>query len=228
MTDHILPGPAFPFGGAGAGGGAPLAVLNSGAPRNALVNARGEPTAPDDIVRRLRQIDERLGIRWVSASVILGIPGHWAITLRWREGDPRYAMIQRGDMRPGSDHDMIGDLAPDCSVEEIPGWFVANVKRFGGDAREIDYLLGRVGHWNDEQEKKNADPLVELAEEIFGTNAAAIARDLDRAGVRAPGATIVHHVGARSNDLHGHGKKKDRADFEAFVRDGGTAEDIKG
>lgn len=83
-----------------------------------ILNHLGTPEPPSDIVRRLRQVDPDLGLRFVPF-----VTGDlWAITLRWPEKDPRREDIQKGLRDPRFDWDAICYLPIDCPPDQAFGY----------------------------------------------------------------------------------------------------------
>lgn len=133
-----------------------------------LVGRDGQPTPPSEVVRRLEQVNPRLGVR------VQRIPGQegywWAFTLAWASEDPRWQLVQRGDMSPDSTFDIIGQLPRDAGVDEAYGYFVASAKAIH-DQGDRDAILARAERWAQEpfeQLKAEAGQAVEeAAEELF-------------------------------------------------------------
>lgn len=151
-------------------------ILDAGGRPLATHDSYRAPDPPADILARLHQIDPKLGLLWspktrdnVTGEIVL-LP-HWMLTMGWRDDDPRWAMVRRGDMAPGDAFDRIGDLPPDCAVEDAYGWFVANVKRWRGDKDEVTRLLSRAHHFNAQREKEIMDDTLSYADELIEANA---------------------------------------------------------
>lgn len=140
-----------------------LAARN-GVPETVLTDARGRPEPPAEIVAALQRMDPALGLRFASGS-----PGYWAFTLRWHANDRRHLLIQRQEMSPEDDFDMLGALPLDCPADQAVGYFIDSVKRWNGK-EDVTRLLSRVGEWNVAQEQRNLAPALEFAEELLDAN----------------------------------------------------------
>jgi hypothetical protein len=103
-----------------------------------ILNFRGEPTPPSDIVARLAQVHPALALRFVS--------GAWAVTWTWAESDPRRERIRQGEIPEESAHDIVGYLPIGCSAEEAPAYIERSFKQFPRD--DIKQLLERLHHYN--------------------------------------------------------------------------------
>ena len=69
------------------------------------------PFAPEpnaDVLRTLKQIDERLGLRYLPVGA-----GCWAITEKWGDDDKRRSRIRAGEMAPDMDFDILGFASED-------------------------------------------------------------------------------------------------------------------
>lgn len=83
-----------------------------------LLGADGTPQPPQDILRRLRAVDARLGIKFLAH--VPETP--WCVTLAWHENDPRREMIRTGDLAPENGVDVICRLPHDCPVSEAAAY----------------------------------------------------------------------------------------------------------
>ena len=82
-----------------------------------LITPRGEPIPPQEAVRRLRDIDERLSVKWVPSAA----GAYWAIIETWMHGDPRWERVATGEITRDQAFDLRAMLPPDCSAEESVG-----------------------------------------------------------------------------------------------------------
>lgn len=96
-----------------------------------LITPRGEPVPPQEAVRRLREIDERLTVKWVPSAV----GAYWAIVETWPRGDARWERVQAGEITEAQAFDLRAMLPPDCSAEQAVG-FVERFFRPVGHAGE--------------------------------------------------------------------------------------------
>lgn len=97
------------------------------------------PVPPSDL---LAEIERR-----VAGAGLLYTKAAWAITLKWRESDPRWRFIQSGEMQPAGAFDVVGYLPITCSLDEAPALIERELKNWPEDAfRE---LRDAVTQWND-------------------------------------------------------------------------------
>jgi hypothetical protein len=144
-----------------------------------IVYATPEP--PADIVRRLRQVDERLDLRWVSYRntdyANVNENAYWAIVLNWAENDKRWMYVQRGEMSPESTFDIIAMLPPDCDVEQAFGFFQRGLRGRVQTKNDVDLIVSRVHKWNEDVRAEAMKGTMELAEELIETNAGTLFRE---------------------------------------------------
>lgn len=143
-----------------------------------LLTDRGLPAPPQDIVRRLRQIDADLGLVWVEG------PKCWAFTIRWRPTDRRQEKRQRGEIAPDGDFDILGYLPADCPADEAFGYFVKSAKRLNGTPDEVNALLSKVHHYNDGVTREQNAAVEEYAGELFRINRHRIGEELGEHVIR--------------------------------------------
>jgi hypothetical protein len=83
---------------------------------------------------QLKQIDALLDIRWfgtIAWNERNATPeGRYALVVRWPQGDPRYALIQSGDL---------GD-----DPHDILGWFSADMQNADTAAMDVDSIESKV------------------------------------------------------------------------------------
>lgn len=96
----------------------PSAVYGGGA---RLVNERGEPVPPQDVVDRLKKVSPRLGLRWVPGSAFGSSP-YFGLTERWKDGDPRWERVRTGELAEARAYDLIQMFPLDCSVPEMAAY----------------------------------------------------------------------------------------------------------
>jgi len=63
-----------------------------------LVGVDQNPLPPTQLLARLQEIDERLGVRWSPHNE------SWAVTERWVQGDKRWVLFQSGQIGEPVDH----------------------------------------------------------------------------------------------------------------------------
>ena len=83
-----------------------------------LITPRGEPIPPQEAVRRLREIDERLSVKWVPSAT----GPYWGIIETWKAGDERWSRVTTGEITPEQAFDLRAMLPGDCSAEQAVGF----------------------------------------------------------------------------------------------------------
>lgn len=134
---------------------------------NIILGASGRPEPPTDIVRRLRAIDPGLSLRFIP-----GVIETWAITLTFREDDPRREGMRDGSISPDCDYDIIGWLPAGCPLDEAPGYVG---RAFGTHPKEsVRKMLQRMDEWNEkppEATQQVEEVVAELSDANFGLDA---------------------------------------------------------
>lgn len=97
------------------------------------------PRPPSDLVAEIERRVPGAGLLYTRAS--------WAITLKWREDDPRRRFIQSGEMQPHADFDVVGHLPVTCSLDEAPALIERELKNWPADA--FKELRTAIQEWND-------------------------------------------------------------------------------
>lgn len=130
------------------------------------------PVAPPEIVKRLKQIDDRLDLLYFNFPSRDG-PNvnhnqNWAIIQRWRQDDKRRIMIQLGQMAEASDFDILAWLPIDCTIDQAYSYFEKACRGKFRDNKDIEYCLNNLHKWN----KEAAVPkeVKEYAEEMIEAN----------------------------------------------------------
>lgn len=141
-----------------------------------ILTDRGDPSPPSDIVRRLQQVHESLGLRWCGHA--------WGLTYRWRADDPRRAMMQSGELSPEHDHDILVYLPTDCSAEEAFGYMERAVTRNWMGRDDIRQLCDRLFHYNEQVVKHRAADVLAYGDELIAANRTGIANELGGAAVK--------------------------------------------
>lgn len=165
---------------------------------SAIIGLDGQPLGPANITQRLKQIDPALGLRYVHGMK------QWAVTHKWSLTDSRRELIQRGDLNPEDDCDVIAWLPEDCSVDEAYGYIERQFVRMGPVKAEVAKMLERLDNFNDKQVDDVMQPVNDLAEELIETN--------------APTLFEGKHI-PKSTKIGRHKSKKDEKLFEEFMRD---------
>lgn len=81
-----------------------------------LLNDRGEPEPSPFVMDRLKAVHKSLGLKHTPH-----VGPQWAITFQWQPEDPRFAMVQSGELNPNRTYDIIGYLPMDCPLDDAPG-----------------------------------------------------------------------------------------------------------
>ena len=139
-----------------------------------LRDTMDRPLPLTNVVESLRRVDDRLDLKYVVYHHRDGVNTNrderWAIILRWSETDPRRVMIQRGQMDPGADFDVMAYLPLDCSPEEAFHYFASSAKQFHRKD-DVERLLSRIDKYNEKVTSDAKQSTVDLAEELISTNA---------------------------------------------------------
>ena len=149
-----------------AGGGPFAPPAGRSAPQSVLVNRFEEPIPPSDIVRRLKQIDPHLGLRYYNDSRQEGY--HWAVTWDWPANDRRREWIQQGQTPPDRAFDILTFLPSDCDPNDAYGFVVRSMRV--ASTPEIRKCLEWVARYNDDvtaaQDRQVTDPAMQHAEDL--------------------------------------------------------------
>lgn len=149
-----------------------------------VVNERGVPQAPADVVARLRAIDPRLELRCYR----FGITDQWAPVWRWDERDPRMARVQSGEIDPAAAVDILGYLPLDCTPANAVGYIERMLKSMesSGGYGYVTDLLAKVrahnaavsaGVWKPTLDKAN-EQIETKASGLFSTEKGRIAKSV--------------------------------------------------
>lgn len=124
-----------------------------------LLNAKGIPEAPTEIVRGLRNLHPSYGLRFIDG-------GRWAITWEWPEKDSRWSRVRSQEIPRESAYDIIGSLPIDCPVDQAAGYVERAIKAY--PIEEVRKHISRISHWNDvEVPKAQTQELVTSSLEDF-------------------------------------------------------------
>lgn len=178
-----------------------------------IVSGEGTPLPPSDILRRLKQVDDRLDMVFMPSRE----GGHWAIVERWGPNDQRRAMIQRGDMDADADFDMIGYAPVGVSVDDAFGILSKGLRRRSTDRASCAKMLDNLLYFNKARQEANKAPIKEFAAEMLDANAANIGKKIisREAGfsIDANGNLVGTPVRAK------HGRTKSERDAQAEMSD---------
>ena len=116
-----------------------------------LLTTAGHPVPPSDLVRRLRQVDPALDLKWFPSS------GCWGITAQWRADDSRRARVRSGEVAEADAYDAVCFVREDVSAEDAFHFFVRGLR--SASREDITKMLDRLSAWND----AHADALADAA-----------------------------------------------------------------
>jgi hypothetical protein len=133
-----------------------------------------------EIIRRMRQIDDRLGLKWCEFGSSGELTPQWAITMDWLPSDPRKELVQRGALSIGASHDIVHWLPLDCDVNAAHNFIERAFVRWSGSKADIEKLLSRLNKYNEEQTERNMQPEYDLADELVETNAGTLFREFGK------------------------------------------------
>lgn len=133
-------------------------------PSPILFGASGNPEPSTDIVRRLRELDPRLDLTWLSGA------GKWAVRMHWLPDDRRRERIKRGEMPSDVAFDIIGYLPVDCSVDEAPP-LLARMLRYWPN-EDISKMVEGLTRWNSggAQQELVEGLMEDLSDAKYGAN----------------------------------------------------------
>lgn len=137
-----------------------------------LVNERGIPQAPADVVGRLRAIDPRLSLRCYQ----WGITHQWAIVWPWdSESDPRMARVRSGEIDPTTAVDILGYLPLDARPDDAIG-IVGNMLKSmeSGGYTYVADLLAKVRSHNAQVSAGVWQPTMDRANDAIETKASGL------------------------------------------------------
>lgn len=108
-----------------------------------VTNERGGPVPPQDILKRLAQVDPSLGLRFMADFDA----SRWALTWEWKPSDVRWARVQVGEIPREAAYDIIGYLPLQCPVEQAAAYVETHLKNYPRE--EVSKLRAQMTHWND-------------------------------------------------------------------------------
>lgn len=132
------------------------------------------PLPPNEVVESLKRVDDRLELKYVvfrsRDGANINLDERWAIILRWAESDKRRLMIQRGDMAPEADYDVLAYLPLDCPADQAFSYFEKGARQFHR-REDVERLVSRVQKYNEKNTKDALKETKELSEELIEANA---------------------------------------------------------
>jgi hypothetical protein len=126
------------------------------------------PFAPEpnaEVLRSLKQIDERLGLRYLPIG-----EGCWAITEKWGEDDKRRARVRSGEIPPSMDFDVLGFASEELLLEDAVGMLTHQLRAKVTNRPEYQSMLDRCILQNKLQSQENISGTREFAHELFAAN----------------------------------------------------------
>lgn len=143
---------------------------------NVLYDAELNAQVPEEITKRLAQVDPNLFLKYVK------YPNHetdirdrnhwWALCLRWADSDKRRRWVASGEMPEDAAFDIIGYMP--FNIGDINDCFDHMVSILKKQEKHptiaAKELLERVHFFNKTQQVENVKPTMELAEELITTN----------------------------------------------------------
>ena len=124
-------------------------------PLSVIVNDRGTPEPPTEVVRRLRAVDPKLTIRW-------GGWGYWELIQEWKDDDPRWRLVQAGQYDPARAYVIIGTIPNSCSTDEVPA-YVERLLRQWPDAEDAKRMLDKMDSYHTGTATEQVQEVVEEA-----------------------------------------------------------------
>ncbi len=101
-------------------------------PLSVLMNLRGEPEVPSDVVRGLAAVDAGLSLRWTAQGKV------WALVRQWPATDRRWQWVRESRYSPAQAHDIIGYIPNDCPVDQVPSYVTRLLREWPvADARKM-------------------------------------------------------------------------------------------
>lgn len=160
-----------------------------------LIIPGGGSFVPQEVQDRLKKIDPRMKIvPKQTLKMDSGADGDrtelqwvWNVALGWPENDPRWRMVQVGQVDPEMAFDLLTQIPPDCPIEQIPGYLARHLTRRNGHPGKI---CDEVAAWNKDQSIRNGEVVSEFAAELFDANKSTI---LAGQGVVAPKPVYQHN-----------------------------------
>ena len=128
-----------------------------------LITPRGEPIPPQEALRRLREIDERLSVKWVPSAT----GAYWGIIETWKQGDERWARVNSGEITREQAFDLRAMLPPDCSAEEAVGFVERYFRPVGDAAKDAAKHIEKLVKHNKDTKAKHVENF--LIEQEFKT-----------------------------------------------------------
>lgn len=146
---------------------------------------RGVPIPSPSVMERLRLIDPLLDLK----PFRFGDNGiEWAATFKWPADDPRRERIQKGEIPPDQDSDIIAFIPLTVSVDEIPAYLEKGLTAmYAGNQRGyVERMLARIRSENQKAPEERWAKVIDRAMEEFETFAGKCSSDV----IRVPSAGI--------------------------------------
>lgn len=136
-----------------------------------LVNHRGEPVPPMDVVLRLKTIDERLSIEWVEGA---WGQSYFGLFERWRQGDPRWARVQSGEIPEKSARDLVQMFPRHCPAPEMAAFVEQRwgSRAVGNPVEEAERMVAAAQKRLEDAKANAVDQTVDTSMERFAKTSA--------------------------------------------------------
>jgi hypothetical protein len=103
-----------------------------------LFGADGAPQPPQDILRRLRAVDPRLGMKYTKH--VPETP--WSVTLSWDENDPRRESVRNQTIAEANAVDIVARLPMDCGLHEAAAYITRRMAMWPRE--DINALVNKM------------------------------------------------------------------------------------
>lgn len=177
------------------------------AARVEVLDSRGHPSPPEEIVRRL---PKGVIIEWVPGQQF-GV-AYFGIFTRWAPGDPRWERVRTGELPESKARDMVQMFPRECAVADMAAYIEhrwGERNRPQNASAEADRLVAEQARLHEEAIRENTERAVEGANE---RSARSSTHELAlRAGVGEANAQVTVPVAikkSRTKRMAGHGPKR--------------------
>ncbi len=141
-----------------------------------LYSLQNEPIPPSGVVKLLKEINPRLGLKWYPPGDLLP-KGSWSIIENWTPQDTRWKLVREGKLSPATAYDALGYLPEDCPVEQARGYLERYFIRWKGSKTDCSKYLEKLNQFNLTQQTQVVQPTMDYMEEMLTTNAKTLFRE---------------------------------------------------
>lgn len=146
-----------------------------------IYTAGGVPASPE-LDRMVHRIDDGLSLRFFAP---VGMPPYWGVMFRWPQTDRRWIEVREGRVPESEALDMIVQLPPDCPPDQARSFIESRCRDWGKAGRDdIAKLVTRCQEYNQRQQQKNQEPLMEYVDEMLDANARTLLSDFGKTTAR--------------------------------------------